>query len=166
MLLSLSLVIVLLAWGLDEWRDRTSHQNEYVVASEIARFNGYNDLYGAMGASKGTPAFERMRQTLLLNTVKSTKYLLALPIPSEREILRDDYKDVLYLVAKNAIDLLGITTESQFHDAVIANGDLELLKWEENHPGMKFNVQILDPETTDLKLGFKDYLSKLFQVEN
>ena len=166
MLLSLSLAIVLLAWALDEWRDRTSHHNEYVVASEIARFNGYNDLYGAMGNSKGSPAFERMRPTLLLNTVKSTKYLLLLPIPSEREILRDDYKDVLFLVAKNAVDLLGITNESEFHDAIIANGDLELLKWEKNHPGMKFNVQVLDPETTELKIEFKDYLTKLFQVEN
>ena len=165
MLLSLALACVIAGWAFHNWRERQSHQNEYVVASEFARFNAYNDVYGMMGDAKGDADFERVKKALLLNTVKSTQYLLTLSIPAKKQILREDYKTSLYFVSKEALEILEISSVAEFQQAVVANGGLELVKWEQQNPERKLNVQVLDHDTKQLKNEFVGYLEAVLRYK-
>ena len=164
-LLGFALICVLLGWGLSEWKDRTSNSNEFVVASEFARFKAYSDVYRSIDPAILSPQEAEFRRRLLQNTVKSTPHLLALPIPNEHKILSYEYESALNRIAAESLHLLKIKSPAEFEAAIIAEGELDLLDWDVRHPDRKIMVQVLDPNTKQLKPDFADYLKQILEID-
>ena len=163
LLLTLTLACVLLGWAFTEWRRRVSHANEFVVASEFARFKAYNDIYSSIDGIALTPQQDRDRRRLLQNTVKSTPYLIELDIPDRHEILSYEYRFALRRIAYNALLLLEIGSPEEFEKAIIGDGELDLLEWDLRNPDIQLQVQVLDADTKKLKPKFREYLKSVIE---
>ena len=163
--LTFALVCVSLGWGLSEWRDRTSNSNEFGIASELARFNAYNDVYRTIDVTTLTPQRAESRRRLLQNTVKTVPYLLSLPIPNRHQVLSYEYDSALDRIAAEALQLLKIKSPEEFEAAIIADGELTLLDWDARNPDRKILIQVLDPNTKKLNPEFTDHLVRILAID-
>ena len=81
-------------------------------------------------------------------------------------MLNSDYKSELEQIAFNALELLEITSPDDFQNAIIADGELNLLEWDAQNPDMQVQVQVLDADTKRLKSGFRSYLESVIESGN